>query len=225
MKLSHPLAIRGSALVLSAWLRLWFSASSFHEEFGEPSLHPDHLRSSHIYLFWHENLLIPAYAYANPRVAVLISRHRDGELIAQILRMLGGASVRGSSTHGGAQALRTMLQVGRDRHLAITPDGPRGPRRVIQPGAVFVASSLGIPVVPVGIAVRRAWRTRSWDRMVIPHFASPVYVVAGQAVSIPSGTSRDALEHYRGVVQQAMDRAQRLAEERAGLTPEKTAVA
>lgn len=220
MKITHPLAIRSSALLLSLWLRGWLSATSIHEDFAEASSHPLRASSPRIYLFWHENVALAAYAYANLPVSVLISSHRDGELVAQVLRMLGGVAIRGSSTRGGAKALRQMLQEGKDRHLAITPDGPRGPRRVIQPGAVFVASVCGMPLVPLGIAFRRPWRVKSWDRMVIPRFADPAYVVAGTEVKVPAELDAQGLEHYRQLAQAAMDRTQLQAEQQAGVVPE-----
>ena len=216
MKITHPLAIRSAALVLSLGLRAWLCATKIREQFADPASHPARSPRPRLYLFWHENLVLAAYGYARQRVPVLISSHRDGELITQVLRMLGGVAIRGSSTRGGAKALRQMVQEGKDRHLAITPDGPRGPRRVLQPGAVFVASVCGMPLVPVGVAFRRPWRANSWDRMVIPRFADPAYVVFGADVSVPPDLDAAGLEHYRQLAQAAMDAAQLRAEEMAG---------
>jgi lysophospholipid acyltransferase (LPLAT)-like uncharacterized protein len=215
MKITHPLAIRSAALLISLWLRGWMVATKIHEELADPSLHPSRPTRPKLYLFWHENVALGAYAYAHTGVAALISSHRDGELVAQVYRMLGGETIRGSSTRGGAKALRQMLQEGKDRHLAITPDGPRGPRRVIQPGAVFVASVTGMPLVPIGLAFRRPWRVKSWDRMVIPRFADPAYVVFGAEVSVPPDLDAQGLEHYRQLAQAAMDGAQLQAEQTA----------
>ena len=220
MKITHPLAIRSTALLLSLWLRAWLSATRIHEDFAEAASHPLRAGSPRIYLFWHENMALAAYAYASLPVSVLISSHRDGELVAQVLRMMGGVAIRGSSTRGGAKALRQMLQAGKDRHLAITPDGPRGPRRVIQPGAVFVASVCGMPLVPVGIAFRRPWRVKSWDRMVIPRFADPAYVVSGAEVNVPADLDAEGLEFYRTLAQAEMDRTQLQAEQQAGFVPQ-----
>ncbi len=215
MKITNPLAIRSTAMLLSLWLRGWLSATAIHEAFGDPTAHPSRAERPKIYLLWHENIVLAAYAYASLRIPVLISSHRDGELVAQVVQRLGGVAIRGSSTRGGATALRQMLQEGKDRHLAITPDGPRGPRRVMQRGAVFVASVCGMPLVPMGIAFRRPWRLKSWDRMAVPRFADPAYVVSGTEVDVPPSLATEGLEHYRQLAQTAMDRTQLLAEEQA----------
>jgi lysophospholipid acyltransferase (LPLAT)-like uncharacterized protein len=83
-----------------------------------------------IYAMWHEYLLLPVYHYARPDIHVLVSHHSDGDIIAGICHSLGVPAVRGSTTRGGAQATRDLLRVGRGSHLALTPDGPRGPRRL-----------------------------------------------------------------------------------------------
>lgn len=165
-----------------------------------------------LYLFWHENLIVPAYCYAKLKVPVLVSNHRDGELVAQVVHCLGGETIRGSSTRGGAKALREMMQRIQSQNLAITPDGPRGPRRVLQPGAVFLASQAQIDIVPVGIHFSNPWRAKSWDRMAIPKPFSAAYVVAGEPLTIPPDLSKDQLEPYRQLCQAGMDNAQAEAE-------------
>jgi len=166
-----------------------------------------------LYLFWHENLLLPAHTHASQKIPVLISQHRDGELIAQIVRMLRGTAIRGSTTRGGAGAMREMLRQGRMRHLAITPDGPRGPRRVLQDGAIYLASRAGMAVVPVGCAYRDCWRVRSWDRFAIPKPGSPALCRLGPLIEIPPDIDRHAVEDYRQRVQTAMDDIQRQADQ------------
>jgi lysophospholipid acyltransferase (LPLAT)-like uncharacterized protein len=112
-------------------------------------------------------MLLPAYHYARPDIKVLISTHADGQLIAEACQRLGFALARGSSTRGGVEAVRDMLRAN-DTHLAVTPDGPRGPRRRVQAGVVYLAARTGLPIVPVGFAARRPWRAKSWDRFAVP---------------------------------------------------------
>lgn len=88
----------------------------------------------YVYAFWHENILVPAYRMRNLDIAVLISRHADGQLIARAVEWLGFQTVRGSSTRGGVLAIKGMVAQARKFHLAITPDGPKGPRRKCQQG-------------------------------------------------------------------------------------------
>jgi len=166
-----------------------------------------------VYLFWHENLLLPAHTHASRKISVLVSQHRDGELIAQMVRMLRGTTIRGSTTRGGAAAMREMLRHGRGHHLAITPDGPRGPRRVLQDGAIYLASRAGMAVVPVGVAYRSCWRVRSWDRFAIPKPGTAALCRLGPLIDIPPDLDRHAVEDYRRRVQEGMDDIQAQADQ------------
>ncbi len=103
-----------------------------------------------IIAFWHGRQLMMPLAYRGSRAHVLISRHRDGELIHRIVRRFGLHSVRGSTTRGGAAALRQLIRLGRSGvDLAVTPDGPRGPRQVAQIGVIQLAKATGLPIVPL----------------------------------------------------------------------------
>jgi lysophospholipid acyltransferase (LPLAT)-like uncharacterized protein len=105
----------------------------------------------HIILaFWHGRQLMIPLAYHGREVHILISQHRDGELISQVMSRFGYHSVRGSSTRGGTAALRQLIRLGRSGvDIAITPDGPKGPRYVAQPGAIQIAKVTGLPIVPL----------------------------------------------------------------------------
>lgn len=218
IKLRHPLLIRWVALVMGFVSRVWLGTLRYRFVYDDPSLAPENMGRAGrhvVYLFWHEMLLLPAYTHARRRIAVLISQHADGELIAQIIRMLGGRSVRGSTNKKGLTAVRGLMRRGRVGHLAITPDGPRGPRRQVQPGAVYVASRTGMPLVPVGCAFADCWRNRNWDRMALPKPGTLGQCVVGRAIEVPSDLDRDGLEEYRQIVQAAMDEVQARAEELA----------
>ncbi len=165
-------------------------------------------------------MLLPVYVYAKLRVAAIVSRHRDGEMIAQIMRMLRGVTIRGSTdrgkNRGGGVAVRKMLRYGRANHLSIAPDGPLGPRRKIQLGCIYLASRSGMPLVPVGLAVENPWRVDSWDKMAFPRPFSRAYCLFGAPIEIPGELDRDDLKHYRTLVQKAMDDIQNRAEQLAG---------
>jgi hypothetical protein len=106
-----------------------------------------------IIAFWHDQQLMMPLFYQGPRASALISRHRDGELIARIAARFGFEAVRGSTTRGGAAALRRLIELGRTgRDLIVTPDGPKGPRHVAKQGAVIVAQATGLPIMPVALA-------------------------------------------------------------------------
>ena len=141
-----------------------------------------------IYAFWHEHLLPLALLHANEGTNVLVSRHRDGEIISRLLLRLGYTLSRGSSTRGGVSSLREMIQIGSEgRTLAFSPDGPRGPRRRCKPGLLKAAAEAELPIVPVGVSTTRGWRLNSWDRFMIPMPTTRVYVSYGPHIRILDG--------------------------------------
>lgn len=159
------------------------------------------------YAMWHEYVLIAPVAFGHPDIAGLISGHADGQLIVPLIESAGMGTVFGSSTRGGVEAVRQLLNgtAGR-RHLVATVDGPRGPRRVIQPGLIYVASRVGMSVVPMGVGYERPWRLNSWDRMAIPKPCLRAKALFGVPVPVPPGLRTKDLEHYRLIVQAEMDR-------------------
>lgn len=166
-----------------------------------------------IYCIWHENLLLPSIYFGRPDIAVLISQHRDGQLLASLIRSIGMGMVCGSSTRGGADAVRRMVSDDAPfRHLAVTPDGPRGPRRVVQQGLVYVASRTGMKVACVGVGYRRPWRLGSWDRFAIPRPFTRARCLTGGLISVPAGLRAAQLEPYRLLIQAEMDRLTEAAE-------------
>ncbi len=156
--------------------------------------------SRFIFGFWHEHLLTPAYVCARPDTSVLIGTHADGELIAQVVKRLGMGVIRGSSTRGGANGLLTMIREG-TRHLAMTPDGPRGPRRQCRLGIIYLASVTGIPIVPFGSGYRRYWRAGSWDRFAVPLPFGRVRGVSGHPIHVPPNLDVWEMEPYRQEVE------------------------
>jgi len=212
MKLSAPLAIKSAALLASWWLRSLAATLRIRYLADADELEPLAHRPPRLYAFWHEALLLPTWAYSGPAMAALISQHRDGELIAQVLRMLRGGAIRGSTTRGGATALRRMLRQGRSIHLGITPDGPRGPRRIVQAGAIYAASHAQLPIVPIGVGYARCWRARSWDRFAVPLPFTTASLLLARPVHVPPHLDRHQVEPYRAQLQHALEEAQARAE-------------
>ena len=106
-----------------------------------------------IFAFWHAQQLMTPFGYRGRGLHVLISRHGDGEIIARIVARFGHEAVRGSSTRGGAGALRAMIKLGRSgRDVVVTPDGPKGPRHVAKLGVIHLAKATGLPIVPAAFA-------------------------------------------------------------------------
>jgi lysophospholipid acyltransferase (LPLAT)-like uncharacterized protein len=152
-------------------------------------------REPFIFALWHGQLLPLLAHHHDQGVRVLISEHRDGEIIARIAHALGFVTVRGSTTRGGARALLAMCDaLGRGEEIAVTPDGPRGPARVFAPGALVAAQRAGVPIVPAAIAASRAWRLRSWDGFTIPKPFAQVTVAYGAPMRVEATSARDAAE-------------------------------
>jgi lysophospholipid acyltransferase (LPLAT)-like uncharacterized protein len=215
MKIRHPVLIKTIGLTGSWAIRLWIGTLRYRYRPLGPNLDPHRrdLAGRYIYAFWHENMLLPAYQYGRPDIRVLISQHADGELIAETCRHLRFRLVRGSTTRGGVEAVRTMLRLSRNSHLAITPDGPRGPRRRVQMGLIYLAARTELPIVPTGIGFRRPWRLKSWDRFAVPRPWSPGTCVTGEPIRIPPDADKDQLEGYRLEVEQALAHVTDLAEQ------------
>jgi len=147
-----------------------------------------------VFVFWHGQLLPLVHMHREEGIVVLVSRHRDGEVIARILARSGFGTVRGSSTRGGAFGLRALVSAVRaGRDVAITPDGPRGPRGVFRPGALSVARLTGAPVVPLAVRVSPVWRLRSWDGFLVPKPFATVRVEYLAPRLVPRHASRDEL--------------------------------
>ncbi len=169
----------------------------------------------YIYAFWHAHMLplLGRSVWHKPMV-VMISRSKDGELIAQTLSWYGVESARGSSSKGGSAALREMIRHAREgRNIAFTPDGPRGPARILKDGLIYAAQASGLPIVPVAFGAKRRKLLRSWDRMVIPMPFTRAVFVYGEPLTIPRGAD---IEEWRRTVETRMnelaDEAEELAE-------------
>jgi lysophospholipid acyltransferase (LPLAT)-like uncharacterized protein len=212
MKLSHPAAIKSAALLISLAVKAWFTTLAPRVSTDDPSVHPHRVARPTLYMFWHEMMLVPAVYWTKSRVPVLSSEHRDGELIVQITRMLGGTSIRGSTNKRGMRALRQMIRHAKSGHLAITPDGPRGPRRKVSIGSIYLASRAEMQIVPLGFAFSHCWRAKSWDRMAFPKPFGVVQTVSGSPILIPPDVEKDAMGPYLERVQAAMDDVQSRAE-------------
>ncbi len=207
MRMRHPWLVSTAGLVGSWALRCWMATLRFQYRPLGPDLDPGRagLPGRYIYAFWHEYLLLPVCRYARPDVHVLVSRHADGQLFAEVCGRLGIPLVRGSTSRGGVQAVRQLLRAGRQTHLALTPDGPRGPRRRVQPGLIYLAAKLGLPVVPVGFGLQHPWRFASWDGFALPRPGSRAACVTAAPIRVPVDADAGEREEYRLRVEEALD--------------------
>lgn len=165
-----------------------------------------------IYCLWHGNgFTLPAAwqrsCGKHRRAVVLASASHDGAALARAVRIFGIGSIRGSSSRRGVAALiglRKTLRANID--TCITPDGPRGPRHVVQAGIVKLAETSGAPVVPIHVEYASAWHLKSWDRFAIPKPCSRVRVIFDEALAVPAGLSKDDFETWRRRLETTMVR-------------------
>lgn len=216
MKIRHPALIKAVGWLGAQFVRAWVGTLRFHYRPLGPDVAPARLPDvpeRYLGIFWHENILLPAYCFGRAEIRVLISQHADGQMIAEVARRLGFGLVRGSTTRGGAEAVREMIRAaGANFHVAVTPDGPRGPRRRLQPGVVYLAARTGLPIVVIGVGYDRPWRMKSWDRFAVPRPFTRAACVTGAPIRVPAEADRAELERHQRVVEEALEHATALAE-------------
>jgi lysophospholipid acyltransferase (LPLAT)-like uncharacterized protein len=172
--------------------------------------------------FWHERLsMMPMLwlkarqsaegRHVRNRVHVLVSRHRDGRFIGAVVSRFKLDVVLGSSSRGGAKGLRVLLNLLADGdHIAITPDGPRGPRRVAAAGVAQLAALSGSPVLPCAAQTTRRWVLRTWDRMVVPKPFGRGVVVCLPTIAVSRDNWQDAVPAIGSALTAAAERADQL---------------
>lgn len=178
-------------------------------------LHADGTRV--VYAFWHDQMLPLVHFHRNEGAVVLVSEHADGEYIARVLESLGFQTARGSSTRGGMKGLRALVRAAREgRDLAVTPDGPRGPRHRFKEGVLVAAQMTGQPVVPIGVSARPAWRLDSWDRFLVPRPFSRVHAEYGAPVPVPRDADRATRRRLASALEGDLEELTRAADIRVG---------
>ena len=167
-----------------------------------------------ILVLWHENMLVPLWALRNWKIWVLVSQHFDGEIIARVLHSIGYRTIRGSSTRGGREAYYQMrTRITRDKIMvAITPDGPLGPRRKAKLGAVKLASETGAVIIPLGVASSRCKQLPSWDRfrLILPFSRNVLYL--GKPLIVPPGLTVPQMKSYLPVLEAHLNQSDKSAE-------------
>jgi len=190
------------AWVVRHWMRTLDYQGALHDPSADP-IHPE-FRGPAIFVFWHDYIPIMFYLRGNCNITMLLSQHQDAEWLGQAASLMGFETIRGSTNRGGVAALRTLFRTGREKNLTITPDGPRGPRRRLAQGAIYLASRLGIPLIAFGLGYERPWRLNTWDQFAIPKPYSRARVVGSPLIRIPPDLDRDGIEHHRQRVERLL---------------------
>ncbi len=190
----HPWWLAPATALGAVMLRLvaltWRIEQRDHPEFTAARARGEKV----LYCFWHSGMLPLIHSHRGEGIAVLVSQHRDGELVTRLIEHNGFVTARGSSTRGAETGVRELLRHARaGRDLGITPDGPRGPAEELKDGMVFLASRLQLPIVFIASASNRAWIARSWDRFRVPKPFAKVCISHGPPVRVPRDLDAQAI--------------------------------
>ena len=212
---AHPAGWVRLAVLLAPRLLRTLGATLRFEVLGIDRLREARERSPDgrvIFCCWHGRLLPLVCLVRGRGMRILVSRHRDGEILARVTERLGFRPIRGSTHRGGARALLQALRAADGADLALTPDGPRGPSERFATGAVYLAARSGLPILPVGCSARSGWRLSSWDAFQIPRPFSRVRVVCAPPLFVAREADGPERERLRAAAERALVEATREAE-------------
>jgi lysophospholipid acyltransferase (LPLAT)-like uncharacterized protein len=162
--------------------------------------------------FWHGRILPATFYFRRRGIVVITSDNFDGEWIARIIERFGYGTARGSTTRGGLKAmLKLVRQMEAGKPAGFTVDGPRGPARVVQPGAVWLAKETGNPVLPFHLEASSHWTAKSWDRTQVPKPFSTIALVIGEPLDVAHEASSGQLETTRLEVQRRLTQLEQRA--------------
>lgn len=206
-----PLGLRAALLLGTGVLHVLARTWRFRVVNGQALARLREEGRGFVFSLWHGQLLPLLWHHRGEGVLVLISEHRDGELVARAAASLGFGLIRGSTTRGAGRALIALGRALRDgKEVAITPDGPRGPPRRYAPGALVAAQRSESFILPVVAVADRAWRLRSWDRFMIPKPFARVTVGYGEPAKIMASSPREAAaesRRFEELMEQALESA------------------
>jgi lysophospholipid acyltransferase (LPLAT)-like uncharacterized protein len=209
----YTVAGRSGAALLNALMR-----TTRVERINAAPFHAARARGPVVFVLWHGRLLPPTWLHRDEGIVTLASQSADGEYITRALHHWGYDIVRGSSSRGGESALRDLIRsIRRGRSVAVTVDGPRGPRHKVKFGVLQMAQLTGAPLIPLGTAASPAWRFNSWDRFLLPKPLARIRVAYGDPVVIPRDTKQADLPGLAAAVGQRINEQTRTAEAALGL--------
>ena len=201
--MSASLKTRIGGLAVASGVQAWMGTLDYQAAMYDPTVDPvnETFKGPLIAIFWHEYLLAPFYLRGRSRTAILTSRHRDAEWLSEAARHLGFDTIRGSSYRGGTSALLAYIRDRGTRNLGVACDGPRGPRRRLAQGPIYLSSKLQIPLVAYGIGYDRPWRMPTWDRFAVPRPYSAARIIKSPRIQIPGRLRRKDVQVYQQQVE------------------------
>lgn len=170
---------------------------------------------SFIACFWHGRLaMIPQMWQWKSPMTALVSGHNDGVLVGRVFELFGVNCIKGSTNRGGTHALLQVIRaLKKGNAIGMTPDGPRGPREIVNPGIILMAKASKAPIIPVSYAVKRAKTFDTWDRFMLPLPFNKGVFLWGDPIFVPEDASEEELERVREKVQEQLCTIQRQADE------------
>jgi len=174
----------------------------------------DDENKNYILAFWHGTMLLPWYLHGNPNVAALISKSKDGDLLAKILKHWNDNVVRGSSSTGGDIALAIMIDFAKnDYSVTITPDGPRGPAQKFKAGAVITAKKSEVPLILTGVGYKKKKVLSNWDKFEVPYFFSKAKIIYSEPIFIEANLSYEETSNIISNCENILNELQREAQD------------
>ena len=218
MKIRSPRLTRLLAWCLGKSFRLFARTIRYQLAEQTPGFDPISPNSNTpcLYALWHDQTLMPiTYRIGISKLDdiiptnALVSKHQDGSVLTEIMKLFHLGAIRGSSSKGGAAAVRKLMETSKQGHIVITPDGPRGPRHKVKPGIVYLASATGMPIVVNANAVSRYWNIQgSWTNQVVPKPFSKVFLLTGTPIYVPADITREQMESYQALVESELEQLQ-----------------
>lgn len=157
-----------------------------------------------IFILWHGRIIVPIFLHRNQGIRPLVSLSRDGDFAAMVLEGFGYKPIRGSSSKGGKEAFQKMKEALETSEIAIIPDGPRGPGKVLKPGCIYLAQQTGAVLIPVSFSCKKRKFLRGWDKhLIFPPFTKCV-MIYGEPIRIPKDLSQEEIENFRKEIEKKL---------------------
>jgi len=192
---------------LIAWLmRIWFGTCRVRLHNPENCFGPDEKDKTGIASFWHYSIVFILYHMRKYSTTAMVSASRDGEYLARVAENFGFDTVRGSKNRKGVEGLKAMLRaVRKGSNASIVADGSQGPARIVQPGALLLASRTGVPIIQMVYSASRYFTVNSWDRTVIPKPFARIDFYYGEPLFVPGAAKQEELEKYRLLLEKRLN--------------------
>lgn len=191
-----------AASLVSNWMGTLDIQAVHYDPSADPKL-PE-FRGPIIGAIWHEYILPLFYILGHTNTSVMTSSHRDAQILTEALKHLEYGYIRGSTTRGGSRALLQLIKRCESQNIGTAADGPRGPRRRMAPGLVYLSSKMQVPLICFAAGCDRPIRFKTWDQLALPRLGSRVRLIVGPRMQVPPDLDRKGLEHYRQKIETTM---------------------